>query len=249
MAIYDNLPYTNFHELNAMWLIRQADERKAKIEEFTQQLEQFEEDYQALLALANALSISGSNVTVAGSLTANGLIGNLTGNVTGNLNGNAATTTHATSADSATNATNATNAINAANATYATSAGTAATAINATNATNATYATNATNASYATTADSADESDVTSDMYVTVDPNESRTDMNDYLPTDNNHFQIFKTAIIDTNYPGTLTGEMFIVLAFKTDLGACQIVFAPPATYSLWYRVKVGGQWQSWHQI
>ena len=86
-------------------------------------------------------------------------------------------------------------------------------------------------------------------MYVTAAPNETRTDMNDYLPTTNNRFHIFKTAVIDTNYPGTLTGEMFIVLAFKTDLGACQIVFAPPATYSLWYRVQVGGSWQAWHQI
>lgn len=93
MAIYDNLPYTNFHELNADWLLKQMKEAKAKIDEYQEVLDQFEEDYQALLALANALTVTGSNVTVAGSLTANGLIGNLTGN-----------------ADTATNATNATNA-------------------------------------------------------------------------------------------------------------------------------------------
>ena len=110
MAIYDNLPYTNFHELNADWLLKQMKEAKAKIDEYQETLDQFEEDYNVLLGLASAMTVAGSNVTVAGSLTANGLIGNLTGNVTGNVTGNASTATHATSADSATNATNATNA-------------------------------------------------------------------------------------------------------------------------------------------
>lgn len=149
MAIYDNLPYTNFHELNADWLLKQMKEAKAKIDEYQEVLDGFEEDYQVLLGLASALTVAGSNVTVAGTLTAAALIGNLTGNVTGNLSGNASTATHATSADSATNATN---------ANYATSAGSANTATTATTATNAghaTTATSATNASHATTADSA----------------------------------------------------------------------------------------------
>ena len=187
MAIYDNLPYTNFHELNADWLLKQMKEAKAKIDEYQEVLDQFEEDYNVLLGLASAMTVAGSNVTVAGSLTANGLIGNLTGNVTGDVTGDLT--------------------------------------------------------------GNADESDVTTDMYVTVNPSETRTDMNDYLPTIDNRFQIFETAVITSNYPGTLEAEKFIVLAFKTDLGALQIVFAPPATYSLYYRVRVGSTWQSWHSF
>lgn len=106
MAIYDNLPYTNFHDLNADWLLKQMKEAKAKIDEYQEVLDQFEEDYQALLALANAMTAAGNNVTVAGSLTANGLIGNLIGNVTGNVSGNASTATnadHATMSDFSTN--------------------------------------------------------------------------------------------------------------------------------------------------
>lgn len=101
MAIYDNLPYTNFHELNADWLLKQMKEAKAKIDEYQEILDQFEEDYQALLALASAMTATGNNVTVAGSLTAKGLIGNLTGNATN--------ATHATNADHATTADSATN--------------------------------------------------------------------------------------------------------------------------------------------
>lgn len=88
MAIYDNLPYTNFHELNADWLLKQMKEAKAKIDEYQEVLDQFEEDYTVLLGLASAMTVAGSNVTVAGTLSAAGLIGNLTGNVTGNLTGN-----------------------------------------------------------------------------------------------------------------------------------------------------------------
>lgn len=33
MGLYDQFPYRNFHELNADWLIKQANERKAKIED------------------------------------------------------------------------------------------------------------------------------------------------------------------------------------------------------------------------
>lgn len=110
MGLYDQFPYRNFHELNADWLIKQASERKAKIEDFQQQLEDFQDDYNQLLRLAAALNISGSNVTIAGTLTAGALVGNLTGNVTGNVSGNASTATNATNATNAANATNATNA-------------------------------------------------------------------------------------------------------------------------------------------
>ena len=86
MAIYDSLPYTNFHELNADWLLKQMKEAKAKVDEMQAEIDQFNEDYAALAAV---FTVAGNNVSIPGNMTANGFIGNLTGNVTGDVTGNA----------------------------------------------------------------------------------------------------------------------------------------------------------------
>lgn len=85
MAIYDSLPYTNFHELNRRWLLQQMAEAKAKVDSIQEEINQFNEDYAALAAV---FTVSGNNVSIPGTMTANGFNGNLTGNVTGNLTGN-----------------------------------------------------------------------------------------------------------------------------------------------------------------
>lgn len=77
MAIYDNLPFTDFHELNADWLLKQMKAAKAKVDSMQEEINQFNEDYAALAAL---FTISGNNVSIPGTMTANGFIGNLTGN-------------------------------------------------------------------------------------------------------------------------------------------------------------------------
>lgn len=119
MAIYDNFPWTNVHELNLAWIIEQVKAGNLKIDGFEEALEQFEEDYDTLSALAAAFTIAGSNISTTKNFSAASLSGPLTGNVTGDLTGNADTATHATSADSATTAISATNAVNAQEATKA----------------------------------------------------------------------------------------------------------------------------------
>ena len=251
MAIYDSLPYTNFHELNADWLLKQMKEAKAKIDEYQEVLDQFEEDYNVLLGLAAAMTVAGSNVTVAGSLTANGLIGNLTGNVTGNLNGNAATATYATSAGSATTATSATNATNAVNATNATNASHATTADSATTATSATSATSAYSASLATNADFATEAGLSTEaLTLQYNTDVTGTDMNDYV--DNTlPFALFKAVGVTTNLPGTITsGRSAVVLSVEAPSGAImQFAWYYRESLDIFFRVKFGGAWQSWRKI
>ncbi|MBQ1315570.1 MAG: hypothetical protein IIY57_05200 [Erysipelotrichaceae bacterium] len=231
MAIYDNLPYTNFHELNADWLLKQMKEAKAKIDEYQEVLDQFEEDYNVLLGLASAMTVAGSNVTVAGSLTANGLIGNLTGNVTGDVTGNAATATYATSAGSATSATS---------ATYATSAGSASTATNATNATNAV---NATNAANATTADNA-VTTLRQNLTTAI----TSTDADDYVPLYNG-MQIYATPEMLTNVPPDGVNEEGLIITLKKDNFCLQIAWFYVSSLDLFYRVKYSASWQSWYKL
>ena len=88
MAIYDNFPWTSIHELNLSWIIEQVKAGNIKIDEFTEALEQFAEDYDTLSALAAAFTIAGSNITTTKNFSAASLSGPLTGNVTGNLTGN-----------------------------------------------------------------------------------------------------------------------------------------------------------------
>lgn len=221
MAIYDNLPYTNFHELNADWLLKQMKEAKAQVDAIQAEIDQFNEDYAALAAVFN---VSGNNVSIPGIMTAGGFAGNLTGNVTGNLTGNASTATHATSADSATNATNATHA---------------------TSADSATNATTADSATVATSAGSADSTD-TMDIITTL----TSTDLNDYVPDASNHFCIYNTPTIASNYPGLLGSNKFTVLAVRSGRGVLQLVFSPPTETDLWFRIRGGSStWSVWKQI
>ena len=254
MAIYDNLPYTNFHELNADWLLKQMKEAKAKIDEYQEVLDGFEEDYQVLLGLASALTVAGSNVTVAGSLTANGLIGNLTGNVTGNLNGNASTATHATSADSATTATSATTAGSATTATTATTAnglsGTAS--VNTTGTITASAFTgdltgNVTgNLTGNVTGNLTGTATLTSNFTMRTDI--TSTDADDYVPNVDG-MAVFKTVALTQHVPSSLVSEQCIILTILSTIGAVQMLWSPPTTASVYMRVKVGGTWQSWAQL
>ena len=244
MAIYDNLPYTNFHELNADWLIKQANERKAKIEDFQRQLEDFQDDYNQLLRLAAALNISGSNVTVAGTLTAAALAGNLTGNVTGN----AATATHATSADSATNATNATHATTAESATTATTA-TTANGLSGTASVNTTGTITASafsgNLTGNVTGNLTGTATLTSNFTMRTDI--TSTDADDYMPSVNG-MALFKTAEIATHYIPSLEQEYYVILAVKEGSHGVQFAYCPLGGTGIYYRTKFS-TWTSWTQI
>ena len=233
MAIYDNLPYTNFHELNADWLLKQMKEAKAKIDEYQEVLDQFEEDYQVLLGLASAQTVAGSNVTVAGTLTANGPIGNLTGNVTGNAS-TATNAGHATTADSATNAGHATTADSATSATNATNASHATTADSATSAGSAT---NATNADSAVTA-------LRQNLTTAV----TSTDADDYVPLYNG-MQIYATPEMLTNVPSDGVNEESIIISLKKDNFCLQIAWFYVGSLDLFYRVKYSASWQSWYKL
>ena len=246
MAIYDNFPWTSVHELNLGWIIEQVKQGNLTIEDFAEQLQQFSDDYAALLALANAFTIAGSNISttknfsaaslsgpltgnVTGNLTGNvtgDVTGNVTGNVTGDVTGNADTATYATSAGSATNATNATNA------TYATTAG------SATTATSATSATNANHANYAVR------------LIENNGPALTSVDADDYLPTDLG-MVIYKTAALTTHIPTGMDYEHAIILGINTDIGTCaiQIAWFPVASDNTYLRFRIGSAWGSWKQL
>lgn len=252
MAIYDNLPYTNFHELNADWLLKQMKEAKAKIDEYQEVLDGFEEDYQVLLGLASALTVAGNNVTVAGTLTAAALIGNLTGNVTGNLSGNASTATHATSADSATTATSATSADHATTADSATTAGTASNISASGNITTT-----------GTISASSFSGDLTGDVTGNVTGNLTgtaaltsnftlrtditSTDADDYMPSVDG-MAVFKTAEIATHYITGLEQEYYVILSVKEGTHGVQFAFCPMASTAIYYRTKTTS-WSNWTQI
>lgn len=88
MAIFDNYPYVNIHELNLAWILDRVKEAKTKIAEYEAQLAEFESEYQALLNMAQYLTFNGSNATLAGTLrVTNGITANVNGNVNGNVTG------------------------------------------------------------------------------------------------------------------------------------------------------------------
>ena len=244
MAIYDNFPYTNIHELNLGWIIEQVKQGNLTIEDFAEQLQQFAEDYDTLSALATAFTIAGSNITttknfsaaslsgpltgnVTGNLTGNvtgDVTGNVTGNVTGDVTGNADTATYATSAGSATNATNATNA------TYATTAGSATTATSATSATNATNA------------------DLAASLVMRTDI--ATADADDYIDL-TQPISLFKTALLTSHVPSAaLQSEMAIILDITGGTNTVlQLAWFWVADQSIYYRIKYSGAWQAWNKL
>lgn len=244
MAIYDNLPYTNFHELNADWLLKQMKEAKAKVDSIQEDIDQFNEDYAALAAV---FTVAGNNVSIPGTMTANGFIGNLTGNVSGNAS-TAINAGHATSADSATNADHATTADSATTATNATNATNATTATNATNAVNAT---NASNADYATMSDFSTNANLAAEATQTkLDTAlSSSTDANDFMPsTDGLH--VYQVAALNTNVPRSQQGEAAVLLTIRygTD-HVLQVAWFYVNSQDLFYRQKYYSSWQGWYQI
>lgn len=268
MAIYDNLPYTNFHELNRRWLVRQADSRKAKIEEFKRQLEQFEEDYNTLLGLANAMTATGNNVTVAGSLTANGLIGNLTGNVTGNLTGNVTgdVTGDVTGGSFQGSYVEATNGQITHDLTVGNDAeifnnltvdgtifgnvtgnvsGNAATATHATSADSATSATSATRADLA---NSASEANVAKSVAILTTI--SSHDMNDFVNSSPDKLVAFYNGTaMTTNVPAGWENDdvTVMVITFKSTIIIQIAMFS--STVDLFVRSRISGTWGSWNAI
>ena len=73
MPIFDNFPYTDFHQLNLDWIIKTmkeqvqaiADDKQFiddKVAEFQQDLDDFETAYNNLLALDSEMTVSGSNI-------------------------------------------------------------------------------------------------------------------------------------------------------------------------------------------
>ena len=259
MGLYDQFVYTNFHELNADWLLAQMKAAKAKIDDFQAELDQFNTDYAALLALSSALTISGSNISttknfsaaslsgpltgnVTGNLTGN-VTGNVTGDVTGDVTGNAATATYATSAGSATTATTATNATNA---TYATSAGSATTATTATNAGHATTADSATNADYATTAGSVSGSEA-SEITVTAE-----TDANNCVPAEY-RAQYYQIAGDASHLPSSVNPDypcLLMTSYLKQGTSSFVVQFCWPAASNRFFmRIRFLGSWQTWKQF
>lgn len=233
MGLYDQFPYRNFHELNAAWLIKQANERKDKIEEFQQRLEDFEDDYSVLLGLASAMTVAGSNVTVAGSLTANGLIGNLTGNVTGNAS-TATNAGHATTADSATTAGTASNISASGNITTTGIISASAFSGNLTGDVTGNVTGNLTGTA-ALTSNFTMRTDITS------------TDADDYMPSVNG-MALFKTAEIATHYIPSLEQEYYVILAVKEGSHGVQFAYCPLGGTGIYYRTKFS-TWTSWTQI
>lgn len=273
MAIYDNFPYTNIHEMNLRWVIEQVKQGNLTIEDFAEQLQQFRDDYDTLLALAAAFTIVGSNISTTKNFSAASLSGPLTGNVTGNLTGNVTgnvtgdltgdvnggsfqgSYVEATNGQITHNLTVGNDAEIFNNLTvdgiiFGSLTGNASTATSASSATNATNAVNATNASHATTADSATtagsaDSTDTMDIITTL----TSTDLNDYVPDSSNHFCIYNTPTIATNYPGLLASNKFTVLAIRSGRGVLQLVFSPPTETDLWFRIRGGSTWSVWKQI
>lgn len=253
MAIYDNLPYTNFHELNADWLLKQMKEAKAKIDEYQETLDQFEEDYRVLLALSNAMTAAGNNVTVAGTLSAAGLIGNLTGNVTGNVTGNAATATSATNADHATTADSATTAGSATTATTATTAnglsGTAS--VNTTGTITASaFSGNLTgnvtgNLNGNVTGNLTGTATLTSNFSMRTDI--TTADADDYMPSVDG-MAVFKTGELSTHIMSSLSGEYFIIIAVKEGSHGWQIAYCPYGSSDIYFRTKFSS-WTNWMKV
>ena len=86
MPIFDNFPYTDFHQLNLDWIIRTMKEQvqaiaddklyiDGKVAEFTQALEDFETAYNSLLSLSNTFTESPTKITFSKNIEAPIIIG------------------------------------------------------------------------------------------------------------------------------------------------------------------------------
>lgn len=249
MAIYDSFPWTSVHELNLSWVIQCVKAGNIKIDEFTEALEQFAEDYATLSALAAAFTIAGSNISTTKNFSAASLSGPLTGNVTGNLTGNVTgNVTGNITGDVTGNVTGDVTG-NADTATYATSAGSATTATNATNASHATTADSATTATSATSATTANSS--TTAININLTTAITSTDMDDYLPSSTG-LAVYQTGNnLTTHVPDNLEYEGAIIIAVNTSIGTCAIQAAwfPVASDNTYMRYRVGNAWGSWKKL
>ena len=250
MAIYDNFPYTNIHEMNLRWVIEQVKQGNLTIEDFAEQLQQFAEDYDTLSALATAFTIAGSNISTTKNFSAASLAGPLTGNVTGNLTGNVTgdvtgNVTGNVTGDVTGNVTgNVTGDVtgNADTATYATSAGSAT---NATNANNATYATSAGAANTANTASTATVATQTSNFFMRTDI--TSDDADDYMPTLDG-LAVFKTGELTSHIMSSLANEYFIIIAIKEGSHGWQIAYCPYGSSDIFFRTKFAS-WTNWMKV
>lgn len=87
MGLYDAYPYTNIHELNLRWRLKQlklTQEQleliKAYFDEIEPDIEDFKAKYPELADIADLFTISGNNASIAGTMTAAGFNGDLNGN-------------------------------------------------------------------------------------------------------------------------------------------------------------------------
>lgn len=222
MAIYDNFPWTNVHELNLGWIIEQVKAGNIKIDGFEEALEQFEEDYDTLSALAAAFTIAGSNISTTKNFSAASLSGPLTGNVTGNLTGNVTgNVTGDVTGDLTGNVTgNVTGDVTG----------------NADTATTADYATSAALATEAET--------------ITWRDDITGADMDSYIDTVV-PLSLFKATGLTTHIPSAITsGRSALILSFTAPSNAVmQFAWFYAESLDVYQRCKYGGTWQSWRKI
>lgn len=248
MAIYDNLPYTNFHELNADWLLKQMKEAKAKVDSIQEEINQFNEDYAALAAV---FTVSGNNVSIPGTMTANGFSGNLTGNVTGNVTGNlTGNVTGDVTGDLTGDVTGGSfqgSYVEATNGqiTHDLTVGNDAEIFN--NLTvdgtifgnltgdvsgNAATATTATNATNATVLDGNNE--------LTGDPNEMY---------EQGKLKMYYGPGFTSHYPTNCGSEPFLLLTADRGLWRLQIAIFPMASIELYFRIFTNNNWGTWYSV
>lgn len=259
MAIYDNFPYTNIHEMNLRWVIEQVKQGNLTIEDFAEQLQQFRDDYDTLLALSAAFTIAGSNITTTKNFSAASLSGPLTGNVTGNLTGNVTgnvtgdltgdvnggsfqgSYVEATNGQITHNLTVGNDAEIFNNLTvdgiiFGSLTGNASTATHATTADSATTATTATSAGSATT--------------LPIITSVTSNDMNDYVNDD--PISMFTTTTVTQNCPSNpdMSGENAMVLNISPGAAyKLQFAWYWPVSDAIFVREKFGGYWQGWRKF
>ena len=269
MGLYDQFVYTNFHELNADWLLAQMKAAKAKIDDFQAELDQFNTDYAALLALSSALTISGSNISTTKNFSAASLSGPLTGNVTGNLTGNVTgNVTGDVTGDLTGNVTgNVTGDVTgnlSGNVSGGTVTGTNITASNKLEAINqiktSGYADIGTNLNVGNDMDVTGDASIGGDLTVTgsliasvsaANANNiilgTSTDLDDYVPTGADLVGFYRTPTLSTHAPEP--AEQYIVLGIRATIGRVQLAWCPAGSLYTYVRVKTGGAWQSWQKI
>ena len=251
MAIYDNFPYTNIHEMNLAWIIEQVKAGNIKIDEFTEALEQFAEDYDTLSALASAFTIAGSNISTTKNFSAASLSGPLTGNVTGNLTGNVTgNVTGDVTGDVTGNVTGNVTGDVTGNADTATTAdglsGTAS--INTTGTITAAgfsgpLTGNVTgNLTGNVTGNLTGTATLTSNFSMRTDI--TSADADDYMPNVDG-MAVFKTAALTTHIMSSNSGEYFIIIAIKEGSHGWQIAYCPYGSSDMYFRTKFSS-WSNW---